>query len=76
MDDCKNTDGKITRFSVIPSVIMINKNLIGDIKIRGYEDLLKPELKRRLQENWSTRKTTFIQKYQEERRRLEIKWVI
>lgn len=45
MDDCKNTDGKITRFSVIPSVLMINKNLIGDIKIRGYEDLLKPELK-------------------------------
>lgn len=45
MDDCKNTDGKITRFSVIPSVLMINTNLIGDIKVTGYEDLLKPELK-------------------------------
>lgn len=45
LDDCKNTDGKITRFSNIPSVLMINTNLIGDIKIEGYEDLLNPELK-------------------------------
>lgn len=41
----KNTDGRITRFSVIPSVIMVNTDLIGDIKIEGYEDLLNPELK-------------------------------
>ena len=45
LDDCKNTDGKITRFSNIPSVLMINTNLIGDIKVEGYEDLLNPELK-------------------------------
>lgn len=44
-DDYKNTDGYITRFTVIPSVIMINKNLIGNIKVEGYEDLLNPELK-------------------------------
>jgi iron(III) transport system substrate-binding protein len=41
----KNADGRITRFSVIPSVIMVNTDLIGDIKIEGYEDLLNPELK-------------------------------
>lgn len=41
----KNTDGKITRFSVIPSVLMVNTDLIGDIKVEGYEDLLNPELK-------------------------------
>lgn len=44
-DDYKNTDGYITRFTVIPSVIMINKNLIGNVKVEGFEDLLKPELK-------------------------------
>lgn len=45
MDENKNTDGKITRFSDIPSVLMVNTNLIGDIKVEGYEDLLNPELK-------------------------------
>lgn len=44
-DEYKNVDGHITRFTVIPSVIMVNKNLIGDIKIEGYEDLLNPALK-------------------------------
>ncbi|ASS93061.1 ABC transporter substrate-binding protein [Peribacillus simplex] len=44
-DEFKNKDGYITRFSVVPSVIMVNKNLIGDIKIEGYEDLLNKELK-------------------------------
>ncbi len=32
-------------FSNVPSVIMINKDLIGDIKIEGYADLLNPELR-------------------------------
>ena len=41
----KNTDGFITRFTMVPSVIMVNSNLIGGIKINGYEDLLNPELK-------------------------------
>ncbi len=41
----KNTEGFITRFTDIPSVIMINTDLIGDIKVEGYEDLLNPALK-------------------------------
>ncbi|SKA97232.1 iron(III) transport system substrate-binding protein [Caloramator quimbayensis] len=45
LDDCKNTEGMLTRFTMIPSVIMVNKNLIGNIKIEGYEDVLNPALK-------------------------------
>lgn len=45
LDDCKNTEGMLTRFTVIPSVIMVNKKLIGNIKIEGYEDVLNPALK-------------------------------
>lgn len=41
----KNTDGYITRFTMMPSVIMVNTNLIGDIKIGGYKDLLNSQLK-------------------------------
>ncbi|MCR5085278.1 MAG: ABC transporter substrate-binding protein [Succinivibrionaceae bacterium] len=41
----RNTEGYMTRFTDIPSVIMINKKLIGDIKVEGYEDLLNPQLK-------------------------------
>lgn len=41
----KNTEGSMTRFTDIPSVIMVNTNLIGDIKVEGYEDLLNPALK-------------------------------
>ncbi len=44
-DDYKNTDGHITRFTAIPSVIMVNKKLIGNIKVEGFEDLLDPALK-------------------------------
>ena len=44
----KNTQGYITRFTLVPSIIMVNKNLIGDIKIEGYEDLLQAELKGRI----------------------------
>lgn len=45
IDSCKNTEGMITRFSVLPNVLLVNKKLIGDIKIDGYEDLLNPKLK-------------------------------
>ncbi|MTK12406.1 MAG: extracellular solute-binding protein [Clostridiaceae bacterium] len=45
IDSCKNTEGMITRFSILPSVFLVNKKLIGDIKIDGYEDLLNPKLK-------------------------------
>ncbi len=44
-DDMKNVEGPLTRFTDIPSVIMVNTDLIGDIEINGYEDLLNPELK-------------------------------
>lgn len=41
----RNVEGNLTRFDCVPSVIMINTDLIGDIKIEGYEDLLQPALK-------------------------------
>ena len=41
----KNVEGPLTRFTDIPSVIMVNTNLIGDIEVNGYEDLLNPALK-------------------------------
>lgn len=41
----RNHEGMFTRFSDIPSVIMVNRNLLGDISIEGYKDLLNPELK-------------------------------
>ncbi len=41
----KNTEGPLTRFTDIPSVLMVNTDLIGDIEINGYEDLLNPALK-------------------------------
>jgi iron(III) transport system substrate-binding protein len=44
-DDVKVPDGKVTGFTQIPSVIMINTKLIGNIKIEGYQDLLNPALK-------------------------------
>lgn len=44
-DEYKNVEGNLTRFDTIPSVIMVNTDLIGDIEINGYEDLLNPELK-------------------------------
>lgn len=44
-DEYKNETGKITSFSLVPSVIMVNTNLAGDIKIEGYQDLLNPALK-------------------------------
>lgn len=45
IDEYKNEDGYITRFSLVPSVIMVNKNLIGDKKIEGFADLLDKDLK-------------------------------
>ena len=41
----RNVEGNLTRFDCVPSVIMINTNLIGDIEIKGYADLLNPALK-------------------------------
>jgi len=44
-DEFKNEDGYLTRFSDVPSILMVNKDLSGDTVITGYEDLLNPELK-------------------------------
>ena len=44
-DDVKIPDGKLTSFTQIPSVIMVNTKLIGNIKVEGYQDLLNPALK-------------------------------
>ncbi len=41
----KDPEGPITLFTDMPNVIMVNTNLIGDIKVEGYEDLLNPALK-------------------------------
>ena len=42
--DYQNSDGKVTSFSVVPSVLIVNKDVTKDIKIEGYEDLLNPQL--------------------------------
>lgn len=44
-EDYKNVEGQLTRFTDIPSVLMVNTDLIGDIEVNGYEDLLNPKLK-------------------------------
>ncbi|GHU18023.1 iron(III)-binding protein [Betaproteobacteria bacterium] len=44
-DALKSQDGKITSFSQVPSVLMVNTKLIGNIKVEGYQDLLNPALK-------------------------------
>ena len=45
LEEYKNVEGSITRFTTMPSVLMVNTNLSGNIKIEGYEDLLNPALK-------------------------------
>lgn len=47
-DEFKNVEGNMSRFTDIPSVLMVNTNLLGDIKVEGYGDLLNPELKGRI----------------------------
>ena len=44
-DIYKNTEGPLTRCTAVPSVLMVNTNLSGNIKIEGYADLLNPALK-------------------------------
>lgn len=41
----KNVDGYVTTYGSDGSVLLVNKNLIGDIEIKGYKDLLNPALK-------------------------------
>ncbi len=45
MDVFKNEGSSVTCFSDVPSVLMVNNDLIGDIEITGYADLLNPVLK-------------------------------
>lgn len=45
IDGYHNTTGKISYYCIVPTLILENKDLIGDIKIEGWEDLLQPELK-------------------------------
>ena len=44
-DDFKNMPETITCFTDVPSVLIVNTDLIGDIEINGYEDLLDQRLK-------------------------------
>ena len=44
-EDYRNKDGLITRFSVVPSVFIINEKKLGGVKVEGFSDLLNPELK-------------------------------
>jgi len=44
----RNVEGPFTRFDIATSVLMINTEFIGDIEIRGYADLLNPELRGRI----------------------------
>ncbi|MDR2709227.1 MAG: ABC transporter substrate-binding protein [Elusimicrobiota bacterium] len=41
----QNTTGKITTYCLDGSVLLVNTDLIGDIQVEGYEDLLNPALK-------------------------------
>lgn len=44
-EEFKNNEGMLTKFSDVPSIIMVNTDLIGNIQINGYKDLLNPKLK-------------------------------
>lgn len=45
IDIYRNTTGFITPYVLDGSLILVNKNLIGNIQIKGYKDLLNPALK-------------------------------
>lgn len=44
MEIYRNTSGYITPYVLDGSIILVNKNLIGDIEVKGYKDLLNPAL--------------------------------
>jgi iron(III) transport system substrate-binding protein len=41
----QNIAGKMTPYCLDGSVLLVNTNLIGDVKVEGYQDLLNPALK-------------------------------
>lgn len=45
MDGHKNESGYVSPYIADGSVLLVNTDLIGDIEIKGYEDLLNPALK-------------------------------
>lgn len=45
LEEHQNVAGFLTPYTADGSVILVNTDLIGDIKIEGYADLLNPELK-------------------------------
>ena len=47
-EDFHNVEGRFTRFSDMPSVLLVNTNLLGDIKVEGYGDLLNTALRGRI----------------------------
>jgi iron(III) transport system substrate-binding protein len=44
----RNSDGRLTRYCLDGSVLLVNTELAGSIKVEGYADLLNPALKGRL----------------------------
>lgn len=45
VEEFRNTTGFITNYYLDCPVLLYNNDLIGDLEIKGYEDLLQPELK-------------------------------
>ena len=45
IESCRNTLGYCTNYNLDCAILMYNTDLIGDIQIKGYKDLLNPELK-------------------------------
>lgn len=43
-EEYRNVEGKITLYCLDGSNLLVNTDLIGDVKITGYKDLLNPEL--------------------------------
>lgn len=45
LEEFKNKEGMLTRFSDLPNILIVNQNILGTIKIEDYEDLLNQKLK-------------------------------
>jgi len=58
IDSAKNAEGMMTRNNIIPMVLLVNKNLIGDIRIESYADLLNPKLKGKIAMNDPSKSAT------------------
>ena len=45
MEPYRSKEKKVSTYTLVPTVILVNPELIGDIEIKGFNDLLNPELK-------------------------------